>query len=429
MGDRETITNTCLIVPRLINRYPKLIKENMKNLIRLISGLTVLLCAAPPANAADAPGFEGHWKLNPARSQQAGEVLNIEKTESGTIRMGSPGAYFEFDLTDKEFPSFDGGTVAGKLVDSKTWELTQRLNGKLLATQRILLDADSLRVTTQAPKPDGSILEMTQKSVRESGGPGFFGRWRSTEISGVPAKVEILTPNNQRITLKNPDVQLSCEGAFDSREYPMLVAGSPTKLTLTFERLSPKSFKTIMKASGNPIYTDVFSLSDDGETLTDNGNKVGLNEPTKAVYERVDREQQGSTTSEKEVRELEEKLADAIQTNDYAAIANCFASDLINIAPDGTTQDREALLTEIKKTKMVQYKIREMKVRVYGDTSVVTSIATAKFHEKDGTIEERVANTDVLIRTNGNWKVVSSQTTQIQPPAEASPATLQGQSK
>jgi len=39
-------------------------------------------------------------------------------------------------------------------------------------------------------------------------------------------------------------------------------------------------------SGGKPCYVDVFTLSSDGKTLTDDGNPVAAKEPVKAVYER-----------------------------------------------------------------------------------------------------------------------------------------------
>ncbi|MGD1069503.1 MAG: hypothetical protein ABSB15_05125 [Bryobacteraceae bacterium] len=40
------------------------------------------------------------------------------------------------------------------------------------------------------------------------------------------------------------------------------------------------------KLNGKPFYVYVLNLSDDGTTLTDDGNPVSAKEPMKAVYDR-----------------------------------------------------------------------------------------------------------------------------------------------
>jgi hypothetical protein len=65
-----------------------------------------------------------------------------------------------------------------------------------------------------------------------------------------------------------------------------MIAGAAVKQTLAFERQGAKAFKMTTKIDGKPFYTDVFTLSPDGRTLTDDGMPVSVKEPSKAVYER-----------------------------------------------------------------------------------------------------------------------------------------------
>jgi hypothetical protein len=58
------------------------------------------------------------------------------------------------------------------------------------------------------------------------------------------------------------------------------------KQTFAFERQGAKAFKMTTKLDGKPLYTDVFILSADGKTLTDEGMPAAANEPSKLVYER-----------------------------------------------------------------------------------------------------------------------------------------------
>jgi hypothetical protein len=40
------------------------------------------------------------------------------------------------------------------------------------------------------------------------------------------------------------------------------------------------------KLDGKPFYIDLITLSSDGQTLTDEGNAVSVDEPVKVLYER-----------------------------------------------------------------------------------------------------------------------------------------------
>ena len=119
-----------------------------------------------------------------------------------------------------------------------------------------------------------------------SGGPGFLGKWKSTEVKGAPTSVDIAIKGKKSITIKYPEFQEVCKGRFDGRDYPLKEAGHISKFTFAFERTGQDTFKMTWKLSGKLFYVDVLALSPDGQTLTDEGNAVSVNEPVKYVYQR-----------------------------------------------------------------------------------------------------------------------------------------------
>ena len=58
----------------------------------------------------------------------------------------------------------------------------------------------------------------------------------------------------------------------------------------------------------------------------------------------------------------------------------------------------------------------EIKVRVYGDTAIVTYRSSANGKDKDGTIDEQRRWTRVFVRKDGRWQLVHSQGTTIKKP-------------
>jgi len=58
----------------------------------------------------------------------------------------------------------------------------------------------------------------------------------------------------------------------------------------------------------------------------------------------------------------------------------------------------------------------EIKVRVYGDTAIVTYRSTAKGKDQDGAIDEQRRWTRVFVRKDGRWQLVHSQGTTIKKP-------------
>src|SRR5262245_19156949 len=256
----------------------------MKILLTVLAVVFALGCLYTTVQTQ--PSLAGTWKLNLAKSQLTGQTLSIEKTAAGLMHFDSQGFAYDFDLSGKDFPTPDGGSASWKELNPTTWEAAIKLNGKTIASYRLGLKGDAITAVTKANKPDGSPLEQSSVWHRVSGGPGFLGKWKSTEVKGAPTSVEIALDGPNGITLKYPEFQTACKGSFDGKDYAMTGAGANMKQTLAFEKTGTNTIKVTTKIGGKPFYVDVFTLSSDGKTLTDDGNPVAAKEPVKAVYER-----------------------------------------------------------------------------------------------------------------------------------------------
>jgi hypothetical protein len=247
---------------------------------------TFVALAFVSSTAHAQPSFAGTWKLNLAKSQLTGQTLSIEKKPSGMMHFDMQGFAYDFDVSGKDFPTPDGGTAAWREVNPTTWEATNKVNGKPIATYQLTLKGDTINAVMKATKPDGTTMEQTSAWSRVSGGPGFLGKWKSTEIKGAPNTLQIALDGPNGITVTYPEFQISCKGSFDGKDYPLSGAGATMKQTLAFEKIGPTSIKMTTKVAGKPFYVDVLTLSADGKTLTDDGSPVAVKEPVKAVFER-----------------------------------------------------------------------------------------------------------------------------------------------
>lgn len=256
----------------------------MRTLRTGLAMLLTLVCISSLAYAQ--PSFAGTWKLNLAKSQLTGQTLSVEKTSSGLMHFDSQGFAYDFDLSGKDFPTPDGGTSSWREVNPTTWEATNKLNGKAIASYRLTLNGDVITAIMKATKPDGTAMEQSSEWQRVSGGPGFLGKWKSTEVKGAPTTIEIALDGATGITVKYPEFQIACKGSFDGKDYAMTGAGASMKQTLAFEKTGASTIKITTKIGGKPFYTDVLTLSNDGKMLTDDGTPVAVKEPVKAVYER-----------------------------------------------------------------------------------------------------------------------------------------------
>ena len=203
---------------------------------RMIGCAVAVVMAVAASAAAQEPTFSGTWKLNMAKSQLTGQTVKFEKKPDGLIHFDSQGFAYDFDLEGKEHPMPDGSTTAWKQVNPTTWDATQRANGKVIGTYHSVLSGDSLALVFRMQKPDGTSSDMTSNWTRVSGGPGFFGTWKSTEVKGAAPGLEVALQGPTGITFKVPDAQMACTGSFDGKDYPVAMAGKAIKQTFAFER-------------------------------------------------------------------------------------------------------------------------------------------------------------------------------------------------
>src|SRR5262245_13942810 len=119
--------------------------------------------------------------------------------------------------------------------------------------------------------------------------------------------------------------------------------------------------------------------------------------------------------AEKELNMLEKEWALAFVKNDAEAVGRYMADDWTVISPDGNVIDKATFLGLIKSGVLThdQMEFAEVKVRVYGDTAVVTSQATSKGKFRGEAFRELERSTDVLVKQKGQWKSVLTHLTRI----------------
>lgn len=121
---------------------------------------------------------------------------------------------------------------------------------------------------------------------------------------------------------------------------------------------------------------------------------------------------------------MEQEWSEADLHQDAAALKRILADDWIGIDFEGTALNKEQALRGIASGSgsLQTTVLRDMKVRVYGNTAVVTGTdtETGDYHGKDSS--GKYLWTDVFVRRNGRWQAVSSQSTRLT--AEEPPSML-----
>jgi len=119
-----------------------------------------------------------------------------------------------------------------------------------------------------------------------------------------------------------------------------------------------------------------------------------------------------------ELKALDAKLTEAFQKHDVKTLEKYAADDLLVIDPLGRVHDKKHYFEHLEKgnTKIEELKESDVKVRVFGNTGVVTGLLNLKAMVKDKDISGEYRWTRVYNKKkDGDWQVVTEQHTYVQP--------------
>ena len=118
---------------------------------------------------------------------------------------------------------------------------------------------------------------------------------------------------------------------------------------------------------------------------------------------------------EEDLLKLEKAFAEAIVKNDLEGLARIAADDWVIIDPNGEIIDRTRFFEVIKSGALTHdlMESEDFRVRIYGDTAVVTAISSTKgkFMGQEFTSRERA--TDVFVKRDGRWQCVLTHLTRF----------------
>ena len=118
-----------------------------------------------------------------------------------------------------------------------------------------------------------------------------------------------------------------------------------------------------------------------------------------------------SADDEKAVAALDTEYQGAVKTNDVATMSRILADDFVLVTGLGKTYTKADLLNEARSKRMV-YEHQEdsaQKVRVWGDTAVVTALLWAKGTEDGKAFDYKLWFSDTYVRTPTGWRYVFGQ--------------------
>ena len=108
---------------------------------------------------------------------------------------------------------------------------------------------------------------------------------------------------------------------------------------------------------------------------------------------------------------MNERYDEAIMHGDVAALERIFADEFIYTNPKAEVLDKKQQIAALSSGgfKLTEAKSDDVRIRIYGDTAVMTGRFTAEAESagKRESIEERY--TAVWLRRDGRWQLVAEQ--------------------
>ena len=120
-------------------------------------------------------------------------------------------------------------------------------------------------------------------------------------------------------------------------------------------------------------------------------------------------------SAHKEIEALELDWRQAQLTNNVSAVDRRLADYYLGISANGTLETKADELTRRRSgtLRITQLDLSDIKVRIYGDTAVVTSKAELVGKNGDRDISGRFRYTRVYSNRDGQWKIVSFEASRI----------------
>lgn len=132
------------------------------------------------------------------------------------------------------------------------------------------------------------------------------------------------------------------------------------------------------------------------------------------MADKQEKTKRGKAGIEQALMQMERDWTEAALKKDAAALDKILADDWVGQGPTGVATKAQTL-TELKSGdyKLESQTLGDMKVRVFGDTAVVTGSDDEKSSYKGKDTSGHYTWTDVFVKRQGRWQAAASQGTRI----------------
>lgn len=245
--------------------------------------LVLVLAAGTLTLQAQNRPYYGTWVVNAAKSNLTGVTATYKDVGGNRIEISGMGQkdVWVVGRDGKDYPWIGGLTTTWVDVGPGRWECTFKRDGNVVSRFLYTLaeDGSTIRAAITNTMPDGRTAASGSTMVRVSGGPGPFGTFRISDFSGGLT----MEAQGDAVLFRWTDFgEARC--TFDGSDCP-LSGAVPSGATMTLRELGTRSFELQDKTNGALNYRSVFTVADDGKTLTET-QTMASGEKSHIVYER-----------------------------------------------------------------------------------------------------------------------------------------------
>lgn len=110
------------------------------------------------------------------------------------------------------------------------------------------------------------------------------------------------------------------------------------------------------------------------------------------------------------VREMETRLTDAYKHRQVEVFAPMLDEDFVITFEDGSTYSKTGYLSYsvTTSTRVDVVEMTDLKIRVHGDTAIVTGLYHERGEDKKGPYDYRDRFTDVWMKKGSKWLIIAS---------------------
>lgn len=116
-----------------------------------------------------------------------------------------------------------------------------------------------------------------------------------------------------------------------------------------------------------------------------------------------------TTQLKEEINILQNKFDKAELRADTAALQELLADDFFSIGPKGFVLDKQQWIDRHIQFSYQKLETSDIKIRVYGNTAIVTDIQENEAKYKDEPVKLKVRVCQVWIKQENKWQLVSIQ--------------------